>query len=453
MLLSPNLSLRIAAILLAGFVALQVMLLASLAWSTFGDTQRPYNLPEPPQVMAMADALEHGPRRSRDGLLVALSDSLYQVRIAPAASTPASSDVDLQRLRSSYAAALSGREITISGDQPWLRRLFGSRPRPARFVAPVALSVRLADGQWMVIESRPSALINRSLRRRAIWGAVGAALLLAVLLLAVRQTTRPLVRLSRGVRRFAGDLDTPDIPVTGPREVREVAQALNEMKARIVGLVEQRTRVLAAIAHDMRTYLTRLRLRAEFIEDPGQRDRAARDLDEMSMLLDDTLLLASQGGEAGPDAVQLDVVDELIALVAEHRELGTKIELRCTLDRMRIRARRTGFRRILANLIDNGRRYGRHVSIAAHPIGDAIRIEVRDDGPGVPEDALALLGEPFQRLDPSRDRETGGAGLGLAIVRALAARDRATVRFENAEGGGLAVMLSYPADRATEAET
>ncbi|WP_342249000.1 ATP-binding protein [Sphingomonas sp. OTU376] len=452
MLLSPNLSLRIAAILLAGFVALQILLLASLAWSGFGDTQRPYNLPEAYQVAAMADALEHGRPQSRAGLLAAFNDSLYQVRIAPVAAQ-ASSDEDLLRLRAAYAEALAGREVTLSGEQPWLRRLFGSRPRPARFVAPVALSVRLADGHWMVVESRPSALINRNLRRRAIWGAVGAALLLAALLLAVRQTTRPLVRLSRGVRRFAADLDEPDIPVTGPREVREVAQALNEMKARIAALVEQRTRVLAAIAHDMRTYLTRLRLRAEYIGDRAQRDRAARDLDEMSMLLDDTLLLATQGGEAAPDAVQLNVADELIALAIEHRELGNGVELRCSLDRMVIRARRTGFRRVLSNLIDNGRRHGRQVSIAAHPVGETIRIEVRDDGSGVPEEALATLGEPFHRLDPSRDRETGGAGLGLAIVRALVARDRASVRFENAESGGLSVMLSYPADRAADDTT
>lgn len=451
MLVSPNLSLRIAAILLAGFVGLQIMLLASLAWSGFGDAQRPYNLPEAKQVAAMADALEHGRLQSREGLLAAFNDSLYQVRLAPGAAAPASSDQDLLRLRAAYADALAGREVTLSGDQPWLRRLFGSRPRPARFVAPVALSVRLNSGQWMVIESRPSALINRNLRRRAIWGAVSAALLLAVLLLAVRQTTRPLVRLSRGVRRFAADLDEPDIPVTGPREVREVAQALNEMKARIAGLVEQRTRVLAAIAHDMRTYLTRLRLRAEFIDDAAQRDRAARDLDEMSMLLDDTLLLATQGGEAAPDPVRLNVADELIALAAEHREIGNAVELRCTLDKMVIRARRTGFRRILTNLIDNGQRYGRQVSIAAHPVGGTIRIEVRDDGPGVPENALATLGEPFQRLDPSRDRETGGAGLGLAIVRALAARDRARVWFENAVDGGLLVTLSYPADRTDDA--
>lgn len=453
MLLSPNLSLRIAAILLAGFVALQIVLLASLAWSGFGDTQRPYNLPEAYQVAAMADALEHGPPQSRAGLLAAFNDSLYQVRIAASAVAPASGDEDLLRLRASYADALAGREIMLSGEQPWLRRLFGSRPRPSRFVAPVALSVHLADGRWMIVESRPSALINRNLRRRAIWGAVGAALLLAVLLLAVRQTTRPLVRLSRGVRRFAADLDEPDIPVAGPREVREVAQALNEMKARITGLVEQRTRVLAAIAHDMRTYLTRLRLRVEFIDDAAQRDRAARDLDEMSMLLDDTLLLATQGGETAPDPVQLNVADELIVLVTEHRELENAIELKCTLDRMVIRARRIGFRRILTNLIDNGRRYGRQVSIAAHPVGDTIRIEVRDDGPGVPEDALSTLGEPFQRLDPSRDRETGGAGLGLAIVRALAARDRASVRFENAEGGGLSVTLSYPTDRTADSAT
>lgn len=445
MLISPNLTLRITAILLGGFVAVQIMLLASLSWLGWADAQRPYNLPLPHQVAAMADALDLGGSNSRSGLLTAFNDSLYQVRLASDAAAPSSADEELARLRGAYGAALSGREVSLSGEQPWLRRLFGNRPRPALVVAPVALSVRLANGQWMVIESRPSPLINRYMRRRAIWGALAAAILLAILLVAVRQTTKPLVQLSLGVRDFTNDLDAPDIPVTGPREIRAVAEALNDMKARIAVLIEQRTRVLAAIAHDMRTYLTRLRLRAEFIEDPGQRERAASDLHEMSMLLDDTLLLATQGGEA-PEPVLLDVANELIALATEHSEAGTAFELRCALDRMVVRARRIGFRRILSNLIDNGRRYGNHVSVTAQRSGAVIRIEVQDDGPGVPEDALPTLGEPFQRLDPSRDRETGGAGLGLAIVRALAARDRADVRFTNTEAGGLCVTLSYPAE-------
>jgi signal transduction histidine kinase len=277
-------------------------------------------------------------------------------------------------------------------------------------------------------------------------GALGGLLLLAILTAAVRRATKPLVRLSAGVRRFGSELDAPDVPVEGAREMRELASAYNDMKRRIADLVGERTRILAAVAHDMRTYITRLRLRADFIDDPEQRRKAASDLQEMSAMLDDTLLFARQDASNGPEPMHLDIDAEIEAVVAVRREMEETVWFDAGAKGAAVRLSPLALRRILANLIDNGLRHGTAVSLSTTREGETVEIRVSDNGPGVPSAALARLGEPFGRLDPSRDRTTGGVGLGLAIVRALAERSGGTVRFANQDGGGLLVCLSFPAE-------
>lgn len=443
MTIASNLSLRITAILLAGFVALQLLIVAASSLPARGDDRRPYNLPLPAQARAMADALDRAPADQRTALLDAFNGGLYSVALAPglpaAAATPTP---DLELLSLYYASALPGRDIAVNGRRPRLGRLIGTHPRPARFFAPVAVAIGLRDGGAMVLTSQPSPSMRRYFRSRSWLGAIGGLVVLAVLALAVRQTTRPLVRLSGEVRRFGTGLDAPDLAVAGPREVRELSASFNEMKGRIRDLMAERTRMLAAIAHDMRTYLTRLRLRAEFIDDPRHRDGAIGDLDEMAALLDDTLFLAQGEADRTP-AVELDLAAAAQALVAVRRELGDAVTLDAA-GPLPVRATPQSVRRILGNLIDNGLRHGTAVTVRLGLAGDHTDLIVEDDGPGVPPDLLARLGEPFNRLDASRNRETGGAGLGLAIVRALAGRDGAEVTFTNRASGGLRVTVRYP---------
>jgi signal transduction histidine kinase len=443
MTIASNLSLRITAILLAGFVALQLLIVAATSLPTRGDDRRPYNLPLPTQARAMADALDRAPAGQRPALLDAFNGGLYTVALAPGVpATTATPTPDLELLSLYYASALPGRDIAVNGRRPRLGRLIGTHPRPARFFAPVTVAIGLHDGGAMVLTSRPSPSMRRYFRSRSWLGAIGGLIVLAALALAVRQTTRPLVRLSREVRRFGTSLAAPDLPVTGPREVRDLSSSFNEMKGRIRDLMGERTRVLAAIAHDMRTYLTRLRLRAEFIDDPCHRDGAVRDLDEMAALLDDTLFLAQGEADRTP-AVEFDLTAAVAALVAVRRELGDAVTLDAA-GPLPVRATPQSIRRILGNLIDNGLRHGNAVAVRLVPAGDRTDLIVEDDGPGVPPEVLARLGEPFNRLDASRNRETGGAGLGLAIVRALAGRDGADVIFANRAKGGLRVTVRYP---------
>jgi signal transduction histidine kinase len=235
------------------------------------------------------------------------------------------------------------------------------------------------------------------------------------------------------------DLHADDVKPEGSREVRTLACTFNDMKHRIAGLVDERTFMLAGVAHDMRTYLTRLRLRVEMIADDEQRARAVRDVDQMSALLDDNLLFA---GIDRTGIARAEPVD----LVALTRDLA---EVRIDADRITLTAHEpasvmadpAGLERIFGNLIDNGLRHGAHVHVSVISEGDRVLWRFDDDGPGVPAGQLAQLGRAYARIDPSRDRRTGGAGLGLAIVTALAGAMSGTVGFGRSAQGGLAVLV------------
>lgn len=443
MTIGSNLSLRLAAILLVGFILLQ-LLIAAVALPASGESGRSYGLPRPDEAAAIADALDRAPPAQRKALVGAFDGGLYSLRLARALPARWRSSDELEDLAQRYRTVAQGRAISVDGQRPRLSRWIGDAARPARFLAPIRVAIGLRDGEILLLTSQPSDDLRAYLQGRAVIGALGAIALLGVLMLAVRQTTRPLGALSRGVRRFAGDLDSPDLPVKGPREIRELAMAFNDMKAQIRALIAERTRVLGAIAHDLRTYLTRLRLRAEFIDDDGHRDRAVRDLDEMTALVNDTLFLADRDSAppARPERVLLGPA--LGDIVGAHVEFGDLVTLVPVPEDLAIAATPLALRRVLDNLIANGLRHGTCVTVEAHAQGATVNIVVEDDGPGVPADALSWLGVPFQRFDPSRSRETGGAGLGLAIVRALAGRDRAEVIFEQRAPNGLRVILRYP---------
>lgn len=444
MALRGNLATRITTLLLIGFVLLQLIIFALMALPTRGTSLRPYNLPSPVQLAAMVDTIEHAPTADRPALLALFNGSLFTVRLLPA-TPPADGEPpadDLRALERAYNAALPRRAISVEGGAGPLSRALRHRPGPMRFLSPVQLIVTLHGGQALEVDSRPSTLVRNYLRQRALLGLVGGLIVLAVLVFGIRATTRPLTRMSAGVRRFATALDAPDLQVTGAREVRELSIAFNEMKARIGGLIEERTRMLAAIAHDMRTYLTRLRLRAEYIDDAEQRTKAVQDLDEMALLLDDTLLFAKTDSGTAIHPEPVGIAAELARIVAQRVEMGCAVTLEGDAAAT-VMADRIALRRMLANLIDNGLRYGTRVMLTVRETGDVIEIMVADDGPGVPANALARLGQPYVRVDPSRDRASGGAGLGLAIVRALAAQMGAGLTLADRTPHGLLATLTF----------
>ena len=455
MSLAANLTMRLGAIMIVGFVLLQLGIVASLGYPDGGEAGRPYSLPRPTQLAAMVEAIEAQPPARRAGIVEAFDGGLFTARLAATAPPPRRGAVGsvLQALTDGYRASLD-RPVRIDARRGPLGRWFGDRSGPGRLLALVRVTVPLRDGGWLIVEGQPSAGMRTYLRRRSLLATVGGVVLILILLLAVRQTARPISRVAAGVRGFAAGRDTPDLPEQGPRDVRELARAFNEMKGRIAGLMAERTRMLAAIAHDLRTYLTRLRLRAEFIDDEAQRARAITDIGEMAMLVDDTLLFAAldseRGGGADADApmrsTSIDLLAAVVRLVAARREMGQTVMLAASVDaKLVVRAPPLALDRIFDNLVGNALRHGSLADVRIEQAGGIARLIVADDGPGVPPDQLDRLAEPFHRLDPSRDRGSGaGAGLGLAIVRALTAQMGGTLHFGRAAIGGLEVEVRLP---------
>jgi signal transduction histidine kinase len=305
----------------------------------------------------------------------------------------------------------------------------------------VQLSVRLSDGRWVVIQPIRAALLNGVLWRGLLIVGIAGLVVIVLLVVAARQTARPIERLAANARTFADKLDAPELEITGPKELRQVAFAFNDMKTRIRSLVQERTRLVAAIAHDLRTYLTRLRMRAEFISDPAQRERAETDIEEMSELIGDTLLFARSVERRDETQFSTDVASELEAFALTRKEMGDAVTVAPVKGPLMAVIEPVALRRMLANLTDNALRYGRGAELSASIDGGRIIVDVADRGPGIPEGEIERIVAPFERLEPSRGRDAGGSGLGLAIVKALAEHHGGSFTLANRPGGGIVARV------------
>jgi signal transduction histidine kinase len=270
--------------------------------------------------------------------------------------------------------------------------------------------------------------------------ALMAVIILGVSIWAVRRVTAPLSTLAAAAERLGGDLNAPPVPETGSAETQRASHAFNIMQARLRSLVENRTRMLAAISHDLRTPLTLLRLRAENVENPQERERMLATIAEMDAMVGDTLQFARD--EAATEAPRST---DLTALVQSAVDDMADAGLPATMEPAPpvIQHCRPGaLRRALRNLLDNAIKYGSsaHVGIRATP--DAIEITVDDVGPGIPRDDLVRVFEPFYRVENSRSPETGGVGLGLAIARSIVEAHGGTLTLANRPEGGLRAVVT-----------
>lgn len=436
---------RIAVALVIGFVALQLGVFVLTSLSVGGKSHSTIGLPTTTQTRTMVDIIEAASAIRRPAIAEAFDGALYHVLVENGPLPPSIESLQGISIGQRYSAALPGHNLSVTGRVARMPTIAALNPWPGWISDPLAVHIALAGDQptMLTIVSQPSEPILALLRQRAGLLGFGGLVALAALALAVRATTRPIVRLARDIRTFAGRPETPDLVVSGSSELRDLAQAYNDMKARIAELMGERTRILAAIAHDMRTYLTRLRLRVDFIDDQEQHDRATHDLEEMSALLDDTLLLARPEQPRFADPRILDLSAEIARIAAIHNELGHAVTVGHCVEYAWVEASPLALRRILANLIDNGLRHGNSVTLAIWREPTQWRIEVSDDGPGVPSAEIGRLGRAFGRIDPSRDRATGGAGLGLAIVRALVQAQDGEIAFANAAHGGLVISIWF----------
>ena len=310
-------------------------------------------------------------------------------------------------------------------------------PQLGRFA--FKLYLRLSSGEWLQLHgSAPEGVF--ALPWNLLFN-LGLMLVAVVLLVAMaaRSTVRPLTELARAAHGLSRDLRSPPVPETGPTEVREAAQAFNAMQKHIRSGIEERERFLAAVSHDLKTPLTRMRLRTEMMADPRLRAQLQSDTDDMMELLDGTLDFLR--GKVVEEPLQpVDLVALVESLVEDHQGSGT-VTLQAP-EALQWPCRPKALKRALTNLIDNALKYGgqAHVVLAAGPYG--VEVLVQDKGPGLPEGELQKVFEPFYRVEHSRNRDTGGAGLGLAIVRQIARSHGGDVQLSNRAEGGLQARLS-----------
>ncbi len=305
----------------------------------------------------------------------------------------------------------------------------------------ILISIPLADGSWLnvtlarVVAARaavPSALLS------AILGACGIIL---VAILMGRWLTKPLDRLADGARRLFVAPETGLLPATGTREVRTLATAINDLQLRIHRLIDDRTQMLAAISHDLRTPLTRLRLRLAGLPD-DLRKSVESDLSEMEQMIDATLaFLRDDLSTEAAAPVDLSAILETIA--ADAGDAGQRVELEVP-RHLVITGRHLALKRALTNLVQNAVKYAGAARVSAVAAGAAVEISIEDDGPGIPEGKLDVVFEPFQRLDTSRGRSSGGHGLGLTVARSIARAHGGEVSLANRSPHGLRVIVSLP---------
>lgn len=266
--------------------------------------------------------------------------------------------------------------------------------------------------------------------------------LAAVLFLVTRSITRPLSDLARAADAVGRSIRHPPLAEEGVREIREATRAFNTMQDRLLRYVDSRTRVLAAMSHDLRTPLTRLRLRVESVSDEQLRTRFVADLDEMEALVRGALGLF-RGLDDDEAFEPLDVNRLLETLVAEYTEVGANVSVEGTA-RGPVQAKARALKRCLTNLVDNALKFGNRAAIRVDDGDEALVISVSDDGAGIPEDMLERVFEPFYRLESSRSRDSGGTGLGLSIARDLAQAHGGTLTLRNRAEGGLTAQLRLP---------
>lgn len=314
----------------------------------------------------------------------------------------------------------------------------GQHAMASRFL----VQVRLHDGSWVVFERRiPGELFAWPMQVLIALGILLAGVT-ALSLIAVRWVVRPLSQLRQAADALGKDIHRPPLPETGPVEVAETSRAFNTMQERIGRFVEDRARILAAVSHDLKTPLTRIRLRADLLEDEDLGEKIRCDVDDMRAMVDATLDFM-RGTESREEARPLDLMALLESLRDDAEEGGGRVRLTGRIASP-YRARPLALKRCIGNLLDNALRYGGQAEIEAKDSDNTVTLIIADRGPGIPSEALERVFEPFFRLESSRGRDSGGNGLGLGIARNIARAHGGDLLLTNRPGGGLVAELSLP---------
>lgn len=320
---------------------------------------------------------------------------------------------------------------------PWHRR---GAPKE------LVISIQPATGRWLnatvLAPPPPPGWAWPSLLSMAVM----ALFITAIVILMVRRIARPMQRLARASDDLGrGDSPSP-LPEEGPEELRSTTRAFNRMSERLQRFVQDRTRMLAAMSHDLRTPITTLRLRAEFVEDEETRQKILATLDEMQAIAEAVLAFAREDA-AREDTRKVDLAALVGSLCDDLADLGHEAAF-AESEALTYPCRPVSLKRAIRNLVENAATYGKRARVRLESGSDSLRLVIEDEGPGIPDDQRAEVFEPFVRLESSRSRATGGIGLGMAIARSIVRSHGGDIALENRAEGGLRVIVSLPREPA-----
>lgn len=430
--------------LLFAFVALSIALsLAGRERGTVGNER----FPLPAQAAAIVELLDTTPKSRHANVLKAVNSETFRVAIQ--ASPPGNIAVGdlmpgLAWLVGQYLEKLDGRDVLAFRLSPpgrpivrLIERLTGSASTP------IAIAVNLADDRYVVFEVRGDGTRRLFGIPVGFWIGVFGALFAALALWAIAREARPLRELSEAVQHFAADGSPHPVQTRGAPEISALIQAINDMQKRIASLIKGRTVLLGAVSHDLKTFITRLRLRVEDIADEAQRDKAVADLESMTGLVDSAIAVAR--GAAPPEHRKpVDLAALLHRVATEQSSDRVTVALDAALSQASVSGDEVALRRLFDNLVANALRYGTRCQISSARPDGAIVIDIDDDGPGIPEGEHLAVFEPFYRIEASRSRSTGGSGLGLAIVKQIADAHGISIEIGRSPFGGSRFRLRLP---------
>ncbi|WP_026781990.1 ATP-binding protein [Pleomorphomonas koreensis] len=446
---------QLSVLLIAAVLVAQVVTLAFFAESRRSAIDAAAREQVLGRIATLANLIEETPDAQRGRILAALGTNRlsYSVTAEPlvtGADTVWPDGETRDKLDEIFGAGREVRAEFADGGRGTGRRMMahgddhGSADRPRLRALPptLALSVRLADGAWLNSET----LLPRP--QLWAWPVVMSTLLTVIAIslvtaLSVRRITKPLRELAQASDRLGRGESVPDLTERGPEEIARANRAFNAMQARVSRFVADRTRMVAAISHDLRTPLTSLRLRAEFIDDDETRDRMVDTIDEMTRMAEATLAFARDDA-SDETSRNTDLVALVEAVSADFSDLGHDVTVSGP-EHLDLPVRQVALRRALRNLVENAVRYGVRARVRLERSAAGVTIAVDDDGPGIPEDKLEEVFAPFTRLETSRNLETGGVGLGLATARSVVRAHGGELTLANRPGGGLTAAIHLPA--------
>ena len=419
----------------------------------FGAAQRITNLTK---------LVQDAPREWRERIVEGLSDQTFRVSLSaqPPAFIPNDDDAAVaQAIKEFLIDQLSltpSQQPRVSASSP-NGPVFGG-PGPMMGRGPMMhgfggfggfggfrdlqVAVPLHDGQWLSFTTALPESGSTFSRQFLFSMGIMAIIILTVSVWAVRRVTAPLAAVSAAAERLGNDLNAPPMPETGTIETHQAARAFNTMQARLRSLIENRTRMLAAISHDLRTPLTLLRLRAENIENSQERDKMLATIAEMDSMVGETLQFARD--EATTEVRRpTDIAALVQSIVDDMADAGMPVKMEPA-GPIVYGCRPDALKRAIRNLLDNAVKYGKAASVAIQTTPKTIDIIIDDDGPGIPEQELSRVFDPFYRLEESRSRETGGVGLGLAIAQSIVQAHRGELVLSNKPTGGLRARIALP---------